>query len=876
MATASELLADLLVEGHEHPVVDRETRFVIDPHTRLISHANPDELFVMQGDHNSERFTFELPRYIDGHDMTLCNRVRVHFNNIDESGETFHEDVAEITDLAVDPEDSSKVICSWLIKRQATQYAGILSFLVQFLCTTGSTHDDCFEVVYEWHTDIFNGVTVKSGRNNSQVIDNPRYINILENWEDRLFGVGDSLARSLGVIYKNAVSDAEQLIGEVMGIIEAKGQATLETIPDDYIETYNNARKALRTRANAIVNTAEGSVISVNDASDDYLRGLRVFGKSSQVSTTGKNLFSGALEYGLWVFSLKTKSVDNNYVKTTELIKVTPGKTYIFSGTAVENFQGNLAFYDEDGYYTGDDKQIHAFDTFTVPSDAHYIAFHMLATHVNSINGTVQLEEGADVTAYEPYSGGVASPSPEWTQPVNSIENPILDIFRKNLIRANYDKSDTYEGMSFVITKGLSEVSLNGMTTKSYGYAIAEGTYLTPGQYTMSVYGLNTADYAYLMSMHTRTRVCDNVRTDSPVTFDVTEAGIYRIDFVFANSTTYTNATVRFQIEAGEICTDYEPISTPQTIAISRTLPGIPVPSGGNYTDENGQQWVCDEIDFERGVYVQRIKTVTLDGSDDEAWMLYDNNAQQGLSFVYYPSTTGVTLYQSSLCDKYRNVNGCWGEPYYGQTGIYSDHTGVTGKYFRPPNTSVNSLETWKLWLAENPLTLVYILKNSIETALSEAELYNFSQLHSNYPNTTVMNDQGAHTELKYNADTQMVFENSFRPTDAQVQAAVDAAVVGGPLNRLSDRVADLEREPMVFFYCGYPYAAERGMEWDGWINSIYNTDGFFVDRYEDDEGTYYRYHALDDGGDPIIRLRDGQHAEGAHLIEPFGFYGTL
>lgn len=30
-------------------------------------------------------------------------------------------------------------------------------------------------------------------------------------------------------------------------------------------------------------------------------------------------------------------------------------------------------------------------------------------------------------------------------------------------------------------------------------------------------------------------------------------------------------------------------------------LPGIPAPSGGNYTDQNGQQWVCDEVDLERG-----------------------------------------------------------------------------------------------------------------------------------------------------------------------------------------------------------------------------------------------------------------------------------
>ena len=36
-------------------------------------------------------------------------------------------------------------------------------------------------------------------------------------------------------------------------------------------------------------------------------------------------------------------------------------------------------------------------------------------------------------------------------------------------------------------------------------------------------------------------------------------------------------------------------------------LPGIPVKSGGNYTDSAGQQWVCDEIDLSRGERVRRI-----------------------------------------------------------------------------------------------------------------------------------------------------------------------------------------------------------------------------------------------------------------------------
>lgn len=60
---------------------------------------------------------------------------------------------------------------------------------------------------------------------------------------------------------------------------------------------------------------------------------------------------------------------------------------------------------------------------------------------------------------------------------------------------------------------------------------------------------------------------------------------------------------------AGEAKTIFEPYKPVQTLTIPTPngLPGIKVDSGGNYTDASGQQWVCDEIDLQRGKYVQRM-----------------------------------------------------------------------------------------------------------------------------------------------------------------------------------------------------------------------------------------------------------------------------
>ena len=66
-------------------------------------------------------------------------------------------------------------------------------------------------------------------------------------------------------------------------------------------------------------------------------------------------------------------------------------------------------------------------------------------------------------------------------------------------------------------------------------------------------------------------------------------------------------------------------------------MPGIPVDSGGNYTDADGQQWVCDEVDFERGVYVQRIQKI-LDYSDESVLSPYMSTTGQlttGAAVIY-------------------------------------------------------------------------------------------------------------------------------------------------------------------------------------------------------------------------------------------------
>lgn len=158
-----------------HDVIDSDVRFTIDPVTRTISSQGSPKLLLVRGDHNSERFSFEMPRYIEGHDMSLCNITRIHFINTDSKTRAISADAYEPKDLRVSPDDDKVVIFSWLISRNATIYAGSLAFAIEFQCLI----DD--KVEYSWSTGPNSTITISDTVNNSESIVK-EFSDILTEW----------------------------------------------------------------------------------------------------------------------------------------------------------------------------------------------------------------------------------------------------------------------------------------------------------------------------------------------------------------------------------------------------------------------------------------------------------------------------------------------------------------------------------------------------------------------------------------------------------------------------------------------------------------------------------------------------------------------
>ena len=175
--------------SHIHEISDCDNRFIVDGISRVIKNTSTSKTTVMQFDHNSEVFSFEIPRYIEGHDMMECNRVEVHYLNIDTSTREEKEGIYLVDDLKVNPDDETKLTCSWIISQNATMLVGSLNFLLRFICLT----DDVID--YVWNTSICSGIYVSKGIYNSEIVAE-QYLDTIKAWENRLEVVENSIGSS--------------------------------------------------------------------------------------------------------------------------------------------------------------------------------------------------------------------------------------------------------------------------------------------------------------------------------------------------------------------------------------------------------------------------------------------------------------------------------------------------------------------------------------------------------------------------------------------------------------------------------------------------------------------------------------------------------
>ena len=214
-----------------------------------------------------------------------------------------------------------------------------------------------------------------------------------------------------------------------------------ETFENTVTENVDNIRYVVETEtAPPIIEEASGAEITLDDSAYRQVRGLSLYGYSKQTQTTGAqlldyNTLSGA-QNGI------TPSIDDdNYIvlngtaTANAFIYVLcniPSGTSMFISVNNPVLNNNISVYirDEESTYSSEyialdtANKTHAFASVSVAISRFAIRV-VQGTTLTNFRLRPMLNSGTSAIPWEPYSGGVASPSPDWAQPIHSVADEV-------------------------------------------------------------------------------------------------------------------------------------------------------------------------------------------------------------------------------------------------------------------------------------------------------------------------------------------------------------------------------------------------------------------------------------------------------------------
>lgn len=349
---------------------------------------------------------------------------------------------------------------------------------------------------------------------------------------------------------------------------------------------------------------------------------------------------------------------------------------------------------------------------------------------------------------YEPYTGGKPSPSPEYPQEIESTGQSGeigVTVTGTNLLPFEVGQ----KGKGFEVFADGVQVDVDretdiyavGRNNGNVESGYDEFALMTAGKYY--IYSGTQDVYLYVVVWRKGKNVVlgYSVGTDAEQ-IEIMDGDKFRI---FLRTTAAFKGKVKAMITRTPMnATSYEPYKPAQTLIIPTPngLPGIPVSSGGNYTDADGQQWVCDEVDFKKGVYVQRVATET----PKAKWKNFEETAD--VPNRYRISGALVNIYRdgSTKCLISHGIYANW--------GIAPGWALNSTTFYYHPKEDVTKEEAKEQILgfinSANPLTFLGQLKTPIEKPLTTEQLATYKALRTYSPTTTVINDADAWMSVGY------------------------------------------------------------------------------------------------------------------------------
>ena len=407
---------------------------------------------------------------------------------------------------------------------------------------------------------------------------------------------GTQLKADLVASGEKAVQDIQTAGSEQLGKMQAVAEAF--TADREQIATNKEDIGSLKEDLSNKITKFYASNQGENhlaDSDNGKIMDMMLYGRSEQKQYKGVNLFPPDTKL--------QEYVEVSIPKETKVFAITDGTK--FSG-------GNFLFFNADktkSEWFGLDKDT-TISTRTLTIDAKYVQN--------------LLEPGLDVSKiclgignepiYEPYVGGQQSPSPDYPQEIKRVVNPTMKVCGKNL----WDNFKTLslgnveqKNGTYIATADTMQVDITSSSIGTRPLLLkANNAYTFSLKTTVSI-----SSPKFVCLRYTNGESNNIIFTNKNFVNFVPERDVEKIGFILYESVAGDKA-YDVQLEMGSEATAYEPY-TEQSVQLPYTLNAIPVASGGNVIID-GQQYVADYVDVERGKVVRMCGRETLNTKNGE------------------------------------------------------------------------------------------------------------------------------------------------------------------------------------------------------------------------------------------------------------------
>lgn len=668
--------------------------------TRQVTIPESQQVFGVESDEDVEVKHIVIDgRYADGTDLSTFT-FRVNYQNANGDKGTYL-----VTELKV---NDSSIEFDWIIGRQVVAYKGTIAFIV-----CAYTIDSSSVIQNEWNSTLGKGT-------------------VLEGLEVSEFDFGDDIVRQLASILsdvnaaqasaKASADEAYKSKTEVVALgkeqkaaIEKKGKDTLATIPEDYTQVSNDVSQLKEATAklkdgkiSKFYASSQGNT-NLPDSDDGRIVDLKLYGKSEQKQYTGYNTIkpfddASGTESGVkWTLKNGVLTMSGTCTATGAVINI---------GATTKAFDANNSkgIYEATGSFAKtvqyDFAAMIASDknSYAIEADKNIRLYMYEGTDYTGTLAVALADVSVSQTTFEPYVGGIPSPNPEYPQEIKSVVKPRVKVCGKNLVGK--------------LMLGVIVWNSGAQVSSETQYACTGFIPVKPGEkYTIS--NATTGGERWYYDSDKKPVI--GMPTGN-ITVTIPENIAYmRVTCPIENKD-------KFQIELGSTATNYEPY-TEQTVSLPYTLNAIPVTSGGNVTID-GQQYIADYVDVERGKLVRMTDFKAIDGSED--WRITDESipTQKRFGAPFYSC-----LSYAGFCT---NLVNAW-ELIIGRENAYT----VYGSWIDVRYTACETVDAFKSFLAQqkadgNPIKILFGLTTPTEIDLTTEEIAAFKALVSHYPVTNV------------------------------------------------------------------------------------------------------------------------------------------